>query len=105
MASVAADKLTSRLHLLLGKEKTASGHLLHSAHAFLVPVDYATTNVFKRLEETQKPAKNTSKNAFLRLLPSFAAFAEVLLHFVHTLPTASAHLRRVGPNLARGRGC
>ncbi len=35
----AAKKLTSRLRMLLGKEKTASGHIMYGAHACLVPVN------------------------------------------------------------------
>jgi hypothetical protein len=37
------------LCLLLGKHKTASDHLLYGAHACLVPVNYATANVFRQL--------------------------------------------------------
>jgi len=55
----AAKKLTSRLRKLLGKSTSASGHLLHGAHACLVPVNYATTNVFKQLEEKNKAAART----------------------------------------------
>jgi hypothetical protein len=47
LAGAAASKMTSRLLELLGKEKTASCHLLHGAHACLVPVNYATSNVFR----------------------------------------------------------
>jgi hypothetical protein len=32
---------------------------MHGAHACLVPVNYATTNVFKQLEDKQKAARNT----------------------------------------------
>ena len=45
----AADNLTKRLRALLGKEKTASGHLMHGAHACLVPMNYATTNIFREI--------------------------------------------------------
>jgi hypothetical protein len=49
LAGEAAKRLTERLRLLLGKRKAASGHLLHGAHACLVPVNYATANVFRQL--------------------------------------------------------
>jgi hypothetical protein len=39
---------------LVGRKKTASWHLLHCDHACLVPVNHATTNVFRQLEEKQK---------------------------------------------------
>jgi hypothetical protein len=58
IAGAAAGKLTSRLRMLLGRENTASGHLLHGAHAW-VPVNYATTNIFKQLEEKQKASRRT----------------------------------------------
>jgi hypothetical protein len=45
LAGAAASKLTCRLRKLIGKEKTASGQLLHGAHACLVPVNYTTSNV------------------------------------------------------------
>ena len=59
IAGAAANKLTNRLRKLLGKEKTASGHLMYGAHACLVPVNYATANVFKQLEDKKKAASNT----------------------------------------------
>ncbi len=55
IAGAAAKKLTNRLHRLLGKERKASGHLMYGAHSCLVPVNYATSNVFKQLEDTRVP--------------------------------------------------
>ncbi len=43
LAGVAAKKLTNRLCMLLGKEKTASGHLLYGANACLVPDSFLST--------------------------------------------------------------
>ena len=68
IAGAAAKKLTNRLRRLLGKEKTASGHLLYGAHSCLVPVNFATTNVFKQLEEKQKAARNTRACDYRHLL-------------------------------------
>ena len=64
----AAKKLTSRLRMLLGKEKTASGHIMYGAHACLVPVNYATANVFKQLQEKKKAARNTRACDYRHLL-------------------------------------
>jgi len=64
----AAKKLTDRLRRLLGKEKIASGHVMHGAHACLVPVNYATTNVFKQLEDKQKAARNTRSCDYRHLM-------------------------------------
>jgi hypothetical protein len=64
----AAKKLTSRLRMLLGKEKTASGHIMYGAHACLVPVNYATSNVFKQLQEKKKAARNTRACDYRHLL-------------------------------------
>ncbi len=52
IAGEAAEKLTSRLQRLLGKQTSASGHNMHGAHACLaqVPVNYATTNIFNLIE-------------------------------------------------------
>ena len=68
IAGAAAKKLTNRLRRLLGKDRTASGHLLYGAHACLVPVNYATSNVFKQLEEKQKAARNTRSCDYRHLL-------------------------------------
>ena len=71
IAGAAAKKLTNRLRRLLGKEKTASCHLWHlmyGAHACLVPVNFATTNVFKQLEEKQKTARHTRACDYRHLL-------------------------------------
>ena len=68
IAGAAAKKLTMRLRRLLGKEKLASGHVMHGAHACLVPVNYATTNVFKQLEDKQKAARNTRSCDYRHLM-------------------------------------
>ena len=68
MAGAAATKLTNRLRRLLGKERTASGHLMYGAHACLVPVNYATSNVFKQLEEKKKAARHTRACDYRHLL-------------------------------------
>jgi hypothetical protein len=68
IAGAAAKKLTNRLRRLLGKEKTASGHLLYGAHSCLVPVNFATTNVFKQLDEKQKAARHTRACDYRHLL-------------------------------------
>ena len=68
IAGAAAKKLTQRLRRLLGKEKVASGHVMHGAHACLVPVNYATTNVFKQLQDKQKAARNTRSCDYRHLL-------------------------------------
>jgi hypothetical protein len=68
IAGAAAEKLTNRLRRLLGKEKTAQGHLLYGAHSCLVPVNFATTNVFKQLEEKQKAARHTRACDYRHLL-------------------------------------
>ncbi len=65
IAGAAAKKLTQGLRRLLGKEKIASGH---GAHACLVPVNYATTNVFKQLEDKQKAACNTRSCDYRHLM-------------------------------------
>ena len=68
IAGAAAKKLTQRLRRLLGKEKIASGHFMHGAHACLVPVNYAATNVFKQLEDKQKAARNTRSCDYRHLM-------------------------------------
>jgi hypothetical protein len=68
IAGAAATKLTNRLRMLLGKEKQASGHLMHGAHACLVPVNYATTNVFRQLEDKKKAARHTRACDYRHLL-------------------------------------
>jgi hypothetical protein len=68
IAGAAAKKLTHRLRRLLGKEKIASGHVMHGAHSCLVPVNYATTNVFKQLEDKQKAARNTRSCDYRHLM-------------------------------------
>jgi hypothetical protein len=68
IAGSAANKLTNRLHKLLGKEKTASGHLMYGAHACLVPVNYATANVFRQLEDKKKAARHTRVCDYRHLL-------------------------------------
>ncbi len=54
IAGEAADKLIKWLCALLGKEKTASGHLMYGAHACLVPVRYTTTNIFRHSKTCKK---------------------------------------------------
>jgi hypothetical protein len=68
IARAAVNKLTNRLRALLGKEKTARGHLMHGAHACLVPVNYATTNVFRQLEDKKKGARRTRACDYRHLL-------------------------------------
>jgi len=68
IAGAAAKKLTMRLRRLLGKEKLASGHVMHGAHACLVPVNYATTNVFQQLEDKKKAARNTRSCDYRHLM-------------------------------------
>ena len=68
IAGAAAKKLTNRLRRLLGKERTASGHLMYGAHECLVPVNYATSNVFKQLEEKKKAARHTRACDYRHLL-------------------------------------
>jgi hypothetical protein len=68
MAGEAAKKITKILCMLLGKERTPRGHLMHSAHACLVPVNYATTNVFRQLAEKKKAARNTRSCDYLHLM-------------------------------------
>jgi hypothetical protein len=62
--------------MLLGKERTPSGHLMHGAHACLVPVNYATTNVCRQLEDKKKAALNTRSwdYSHLMLLLPFILF-------------------------------
>jgi hypothetical protein len=50
--------------MLLGEEKTSSNHLLYGA----LPVNYATANVFKQLQEKYKAARNTRACDYLNLL-------------------------------------
>jgi hypothetical protein len=64
----AAKKRTMRLRRLLGREKIASCHVVHGAHACLVPVNYATTNVFKQLEDKQKASRNTRSCDYRHLM-------------------------------------
>jgi hypothetical protein len=54
LGAAAAKKLTNRLRMLLSKEKSASGHLLYGAHACLVPVNYATANIFQQLQDKKR---------------------------------------------------
>jgi hypothetical protein len=68
IVGAAAKKLTSRLRNLLGKKVSASGHIMHGAHACLVPVNYHTTNVFKQLDEKKKAARHTRACDYRHLL-------------------------------------
>ncbi len=63
-----AVKLANRLCRLLGKGKNASGHLLYGAHACLVPVNYATANVFLQLQGMKMSARNTRARDYRHLL-------------------------------------
>ncbi len=56
IAGAAAKKLTSKLRNLLGKQTSASGHIMHGAHACLVLIYCHTTNVLKQLAEKKKAA-------------------------------------------------
>ncbi len=80
IAGAAAGKLTSRLRMLLGRKKTASGHLLHEAHACLVPVNYATTNIFRQLEERQKAARSMRSCDYRHLLLLLPFILSSLFH-------------------------
>jgi hypothetical protein len=68
MAGAAAKKLTKRLQMLLGKKTSASGHIMHGAHSCMVPVNYATTNIFKQLADKQKAARSTRACDYRHLL-------------------------------------
>ncbi len=68
LAGVAAKKLTSRLRMLLGRVKTASCHVLYGAHSCLVPVNAATTKVFKQLQDKKKASRNTCATDYRHLL-------------------------------------
>jgi hypothetical protein len=68
LGSAAAKKLTNRLRKLLGKEKSASGHLLNGAHAYLVPVNYATANIFRQLQDKKKGGRHTRATDYRHLL-------------------------------------
>jgi hypothetical protein len=41
---------------------------MHGAHACLVPVNYATTNVFRQLEDKKKAARNTRSCDYRHLM-------------------------------------
>ena len=68
LGNAAAKKLTNRLRMLLGKEKSASGHLLYGAHACLVPVNYATANIFQQLQDKKKGGRHTRATDYRHLL-------------------------------------
>ena len=68
LGNAAAKKLTNRLRMLLGKDKSASGHLLYGAHACLVPVNYATANIFQQLQDKKKGGRNTRATDYRHLL-------------------------------------
>ncbi len=68
LGNAAAKKLTNRLRMLLGKEKSASGHLLYGAHACLIPVNYATSNIFQQLQDKKKGGRNIRENDYSHLL-------------------------------------
>jgi hypothetical protein len=48
---------------------------MHGAHACLVPVNYATTNVFKQLEDKQKAAHNTRSCDYRHLMRLLLPFS------------------------------
>jgi hypothetical protein len=71
LGNAAAKKLTNRLRMLLRKEKSASSHFLYSAHACLVPVNYARANIFQQLQDKKKEriTRATDYRHLLLLLP------------------------------------
>jgi hypothetical protein len=56
VSGTATQHRWGRLQRLLGKQTSASWDIMHGAHACLVPVNYATLNVFKQLAEKNKAA-------------------------------------------------
>ncbi len=68
LGNAAAKKLTNRLRMLLGKDKSASVHLLYGAHACLVPVNYATANIFQQRQDKKKGGRNTRATGYRHLL-------------------------------------
>jgi hypothetical protein len=68
LGNAAAKKLTNRLRMLLEKDKSASGHLLYGAHACLVPVNYATANIFQQLQDKKKGGRHTWATDYRHLL-------------------------------------
>jgi hypothetical protein len=68
VGAAAAKKLPDKLRMLLGKEKSASGHLLNCAHACLVPVNYASANIFCQLQEKKRGARYTLATDYRHLL-------------------------------------
>ena len=68
LGNAAAKKLTNRLRMLLGKDKSASCHLLYGAHPCLVPVNYARANIFQRLQDKKKGGRNTRATDYRHLL-------------------------------------
>jgi hypothetical protein len=71
IAGAAAKKLTNRLRLLLGKQVSDSGHVLSGAHACLVPINVATSNIHPY--DKNKSARHTTACNYrhLLLLPPF----------------------------------
>ena len=70
IAGAAAKNWQTDWACFLGKEKTPSDHLMHSAHACLVTVNYATNYVFTQLQENQKSDRHT-RTCDYRLLLQF----------------------------------
>ena len=68
IAGAAASKLTDSLRKLLGKKKSASGNLMHEAHAGLVSVNYATSNVFWQLQDKKEAARLTRSCDYRHLM-------------------------------------
>jgi hypothetical protein len=74
LGTAASKKLTDRLRMLLGKKISASGHLLHGAHACLVPVPMFPRPMFFDSCKTRKKGgrhtRTTDYRHLLLLLPS-----------------------------------
>ncbi len=87
LGNASAKKLTKRLCMLLGNQKSASGHLLYGAHACLVPVNYATANIFQQLQDKKKRGRNTRATDYrhlLLLLPFVRRWMNITANTAHT---------------------
>ena len=80
IAGAAADKLTCRLRMLLGKKRTA---LMQAVIYYTVPTHIwpPSTMPLQCLHATGREAKHSLQNACLRLSPYHAAFTSTI-HFV-----------------------
>ncbi len=78
LSNAADKKLTNRLRMLLGKEKSACCHLLYGAHACLVPANYATANIFQQLLNKKIGGRNTraTDNPFPKPIENVALSAK-----------------------------